>query len=466
MAFSTTKKTNLWRRIKMTISVGRVGMIPTTSVIIDEDRARENMGDLDALELNMKESGLISPLAVKDNKDGTYKLLAGERRFTVLSRNKVPEISARIYDQDLSPLEMKIIEKSENFFRKDMEYWELDKLTLEIHRMQEEIHGAVSAPGPGSAGWSMSDTAEMIGGVSKATISLAVKRAELREACPEAFEGCKTAADALKVIKKMDEAIVKQVIAKQLEDKNKNTSSTLAILAKSYIIGNTFEEIKKIPAGVFHLVEIDPPYAIKLMDVKKTEGESQYQKEEYNEVLAEYYLNGEPDGTWKGMKYLFKECYRVMTDHSWLLCWFAPEPWFEDIYKAIKNAGFETTRMCPIWVKHAGQTKNPETKLPNAYEMFFYAWKGRPAIARQRGGNIFDYSPVPAQQKCHPTERPVELMKDIYETFAFQGSRVLIPFLGSGNGLIAAHQLNMTGIGFELTKSYRDSFLVKANSLG
>ena len=448
----------------MTISVGKVGMIPTTSVIVAEDRAREDMGDLDALELNMKESGLISPLAVKDNKDGTFLLLAGERRFTVLSRNQVPEISARIYDQDLSELEMKIIEKSENFFRKEMEYWELDKLTLEIHKMQEQLHGT-TAPGPGQAGWSMSDTAEMIGGVSKTTVSLAVKRAELREALPDVFEGCKTAADAMKMIKKMDEAVVKQVIAKQVETKNENTGSALATLAKSYIIESCFDGIKKIPAGVFHLVEIDPPYAIKLMDQKKSDGESQYQREDYNEILAEVYMDGDKTGQWKGMKYLFKECYRVMTDHSWLLCWFGPDPWFEQMYQAIKGAGFETTRMCPIWVKPSGQTKQPETRLPNAYEMFFYAWKGRPAIAKQRGGNTFVYSPVPPQQKSHPTERPLEMMKDIYATFAFEGSRVLIPFAGSGSGIIAAHQLGMTGIGFELTKGYRDSFLVKANSL-
>lgn len=449
----------------MTISVGRVGMIPISSVIIAEDRARENMGDLNALELNMKESGLITPLAVKDLKNGTFLLLAGERRFTVLKQNQVPEIPARIYDQDLSELEMKIIEKSENFFRKDMEFWELDKLTLEIHRMQQSLHGE-QAPGPGQSGWSLSDTGDMIGGVSKATISQAIKRAELREAMPEVFDGCKTAADALKMIKKLDEAVVKQAIAKQIDVANKNdTTSVLAKLAKSYIIKSCFDGIKEIPAGVFHLVEIDPPYAIKLMEQKKSEGESQYLKEEYNEIPAKFYMDGDPNGQWKGMKYLFKECYRVMTDHSWLLCWFGPDPWFEQMYKAIIEAGFETTRMCPIWVKPSGQTKQPETRLPNAYEMFFYAWKGRPAIARQRGGNTFVYSPVPAQQKSHPTERPIEMMKDIYETFAFQGSRVLIPFAGSGSGIIAAHQLEMTAIGFDLTKSYRDSFLVKANSL-
>ncbi|MBE3139135.1 MAG: ParB N-terminal domain-containing protein [Thermoplasmata archaeon] len=448
----------------MTIDVGKVGMVPIGLIDVDEDRARELLGDLDSLEQNMKESGLITPLAMKSLPSGRFKLLAGERRFTVLSRNNIPEVPARIYDRDLTILEMKIIEKSENFFRKDMEFYEMDKLTLEIHRMQEQLHGTKS-PGPGQAGWSMGDTGDMIGGVSKATISQAIKRAELREALPEVFEGCKTAADALKMIKKMDEAVVKQVIAKQVESKNENTGSALSILAKSYIIESCFEGIKKIPSGVFHLVEIDPPYAIKIMEQKKSEGESQYLKEDYNEVLADIYMDGDPNGSWKGMKYLFKECYRVMTEHSWLLVWFGPDPWFEQMYKEIKNAGFETTRMCPIWAKPSGQTKQPETKLPNAYEMFFYAWKGRPAIARQRGGNVFNYSPVPPQSKVHPTERPLEMMKDIYATFAFEGSRVLIPFVGSGSGLIAAHQLGMTGIGFELTKAYRDSFLVKANSL-
>jgi len=444
------------------ISVGRVGMIKTASVVVAEDRAREIMGDLDALELNMKESGLITPLAVMDNKDGTYKLLAGERRFTILSRNQVAEIPARIYEQVLSDIEMKIIEKAENFFRKDFEFWELDKLTLEIHRLQQSIHG-VKADGPGGSGWGMADTGEMIGGVSKASVSQSIKRAELREQLPDIFDGCKTAADASKVIKKLDEAVVQQVIAKKIESKD-NSKSALSQLSKSFILKDCFEGLKKIPAGVFQLVEIDPPYAIKLMDKKKSDGESQYITTDYNEISASAYIEG--DGKkWLGMRTLLRECYRVMTDHSWLLLWFAPEPWFDSLYKEIIAAGFQTTRMCPIWTKPSGQTKQPEIHLPNSYEMFFYAWKGRPAIARQRGTNIFSYSPVVPQQKVHPTERPIELMRDIYETFAFQGSRVLIPFLGSGVGLLAAHSLGMTGVGFELTKSYRDSFLVRVHGM-
>jgi site-specific DNA-methyltransferase (adenine-specific) len=97
--------------------------------------------------------------------------------------------------------------------------------------------------------------------------------------------------------------------------------------------------------------------------------------------------------------------------------------------------------------------------------MFFYAWKGQPALNKAGRSNEFHFSPVPANQKSHPTERPIELMKEIYDTFAFSGSRILIPFLGSGNGLLAANQLGMSACGFELSKSYKDSFLVKAHLL-
>jgi DNA modification methylase len=444
------------------IDVGKVGMVPISSISVS-DRTREIMGDLDSLEANMKETGLISPLAVRDNKDGTYKLLAGERRFTILKRNEVTEIPARIYDRDLSDLEMKIIEKSENFFRKDMEYYELDKLTLEIHRMQQSLHG-VKSPGPGQSGWSTEDTGDFIGGLSKATISMSIKRAEAREAMPELFDSCKTASDASTLLKKMDEAIIKQAIAKTLE--SKTDDKLINRLSKAFIIRNFFEGIKEFPKGVIHIVEIDPPYGIDLAHTKRHDGESQYQLTDYNEIKTDIYMNGDPNGDWKGINTLFKECYRVMADHSWLICWFAMEPWFNEMYKAILNAGFKTTRMCGIWSKgFAGQDMNPQIRLASSYEAFFYAWKGQPALNKPGRANDFRFSPVPAQQKVHPTERPIELMKEIYDTFAFPGSRILIPFLGSGNGLIAAHQLGMTAVGFEMSKAYKDSFLVKVHGI-
>lgn len=437
----------------MSISVGKVAMIDLKSIVIGE-RAREEMGDLDGLEENMKSSGLITPLAVKDNKDNTYTLLAGERRFTVLRRNEIPAVPVRIYTRDLSELEMKIIEKSENFHRKDMEFYELDQLTLEIHQMQQELHG-VKSPGPNQDGWSVENTGE-ITGVTKGAVSMSIKRAEARDAFPELFDRCKTASDASKVLKNIDEAMVKQTIIQKLE--TQETNNTFNQLSKCFIIRDFFKGVKEIPDDVMHLVEIDPPYAIDLISQKKSDGVSQYTEKDYNEIAKINYP--------LFLDNLFKECYRVMTPHSWLIFWFAPEPWFETVYKAITNAGFNTTRMCGIWTKGAtGQNNNPSIRLSNTYEMFFYAWKGKPALNRAGRGNEFNFSPISPNQKTHPTERPVDLIKEIYNTFCFSGSRVLIPFLGSGSGLLAAHELGMSPIGFELSKAYKDSFLVRAHNL-
>lgn len=434
-----------------TIEVGQVKMIPLTSIEVGE-RARKEMGNLDEMEASMKERGLISPLAVKDIGNGKYFLLAGERRYMVLSKNNVAEVPVRLYNGSISELEIKSIELAENMFRKDFEYWEHDNLVREVTALQQQIHG-VKAPGPGNEGWSLKDTASMLG-ITDASVSTAIKRAEARQAFPELFEHCKTQKDASVMLKKIDEAVVKEAIAKKLEtDKSNNTFNQVS---KSYIINDFFSAVKEIPANVFHLVEIDPPYAIDLNEKKKAEGESQYIKDDYNEVDKSTYQ--------VFLAKTFAECYRVMTDHSWLICWFGPDPWFEIVYQELNNAGFATTRLCGIWTKRTGQSRRPEMHLANSYEMFFYAWKGRPALNKPGRSNQFDFSPVNPQNKTHPTERPVELMTELYNTFAFPGSRVLIPFLGSGNGIIAANELGMTSVGFELSKGYRDSFLVKLHS--
>jgi len=432
------------------MDIGKVAMISISDVEIG-DRAREEMGDLEGLEDSIKQSGLIQPLAVKENKGAKpYYLLAGERRFGVLFKNGVSEIPVRIYPSTITELEMRAIELAENFFRKDFEWHEHDKLVKEMHSLQQEIYGEKISTMSDAEGWGLKETGEAIGR-TKGSVSTAIKRANAREAFPELFSKCKTQSDASKVLGKLEEEVIKDALAKKIEAEKVEPNKQQ--LMNGYILKDFFEGVKEFPKGMFHLVEIDPPYAVDLE--KKKKGYS-YGKT-YNEIAAADY----PDF----MRNTLKACYEVMAEHSWLLCWFAPEPWFELIHDWIVDAGFSTHRMCGIWTKPSGQSMRPELHLANSYEMFFYAWKGRPAIAKPGRKNEFDTPPVPAQHKTHPTERPIELTSEMYETFAFPGSRVLIPYLGSGNGLISAQQLGMSGTGFELTKSYRDSFLVKAYSI-
>ena len=432
------------------IEVGQVAMIPLADIEIGK-RAREKMGDLNEIESSMQERGLISPLAVKriDAIGQKYFLLAGERRFLVLQKNNVANVPVRVFPDDIDEFEMKSIELAENLFRKDFEYWEHDNLVREVHALQQSIHGE-KAPGPGQTGWSSEDTAEMIG-KTKGYVSIAIKRADARDAFPELFDKCKTQRDASKLMDGMATAVIKEALVNKIQDAKGDSSD--AQLDARFIVKDFFEGVKEIPDGVMHLVEIDPPYSIDLAKAKKTEGVVGINLDGYSEIDENVYTIF--------LSETFKECYRVMATHSWLICWFAPEPWFEDVYGALCRAGFSTTRMCGIWTKGYGQSKRPEIHLANSYEMFFYAWKGRPAMNKAGRSNEFPCPPVPAQIKTHPTERPVALMKEIYDTFANPGSRVLIPFAGSGSGIFAADELGMSATGFELNKDYKNSFTLK-----
>ncbi|MBU2685938.1 MAG: site-specific DNA-methyltransferase [Gammaproteobacteria bacterium] len=231
-------------------------------------------------------------------------------------------------------------------------------------------------------------------------------------------------------------------------------------------MGDFFKFVKQVPSNSIDLVEIDPPYAIKLDKVKKREGLSNYSYGEtgYNEIQADDY----PDF----LNRTITESVRIMSEHSWLLCWFGPEPWFSVVLEILRRNKLQVRGMPCIWAKGepdetglieqtSGQTLTPMRHLANAYEMFFYAKKGDPRINRQGMTNVFGYKPVPVGQKIHPTERPKEMMQDILTTFVPEGSKVVVPFAGSGNTILAAYESKMTAVGFDLGVEHKESYVAR-----
>ena len=418
------------------------------------ERRREDYGAVDDLAKSISERGLIHPIAVQsDTGDAPFILAAGGRRYLahkLLGREK---IACRIYDHPLTELELKAIELFENIDRKDLTPQEDCNLKRDIHNLMVEIHGKKVSTTPGAEGWSMRDTANALG-KSVSSVSEDIKIAEAVDKMPHLeLEKCKTKKEALKTIERFEQTIIRGELAKRAE-KELGTDNTK--LAQSYIVKDFFEGVRDIPPGSIDLVEIDPPYAIDLPEIKKSDlsYRSNY-GESYNEVAKEVYLDF--------IVNTLVECYRVMKPDSWLLMWFAPEPWFETMYGALKGSGFQCRRIPALWVKgdNPGQCFQPSIYMGNSYEMFFYARKGQPAIKKQGRKAQFDFTPVDPAKKVHPTERPVELMEDVLSTFAWEGSRILVPFAGSGNTLVAASNLKMLPVGYDLSEEYRDAFVAR-----
>jgi site-specific DNA-methyltransferase (adenine-specific) len=253
--------------------------------------------------------------------------------------------------------------------------------------------------------------------------------------------------------------VVSAEIAKRLSEKSASTpiERTHADMCNRYMISDVFIGLRDIPDRSIDIVEIDPPYAIDLQNTKKHNNTDIALSMQYNEIEQSTYL--------RFMDTLFKECNRVMSENSWLLCWFAIEPWIEPLHNLLNSNGFKTRRLAGMWYKGDGQlqTIQPGMYLANSYEPFFYAAKGSPSITKQGRSNVFNFKTVAPQRKTHPTERPIELIQEILSTFGWEGARVLVPFLGSGNTILAASNIGMTAFGYDLVQEYKSSFVLKVH---
>ena len=427
-----------------------VKIIPLNSIWSSE-RFRKDLGEIHDLAHSIETHGIIQPLAVNrvnGPNSEPYKLLAGGRRFEACKRAGLEEVPVRIYPNELSEYQARLIELEENIQRKDLTYIEDVNLKREIHELYIKLYGRKTSTKPDAEGWSLRDTANLLG-KSHGGVSDDIKLSKAMDEFPELeWDKCKNKKEASKMLEKFQSRILRAELADRVQEVIKKEDKKLA---DSFIVGDFFEMAEKLPPKSFSIIEVDPPYSIDLTSIK-SDGVG---LDVYNEIDQHNYEDF--------LRRTAKHCYNLLSDDGWIIFWFGPDPWFQTVYEILTEVGFKTRRLVGLWVKPTGQTHNPQTYLASSYEMFYYASKGSAQITLDKRGrsNVFQFTPVQASKKIHPTERPVELMKELLSTFGIEGSRVLVPFAGSGNTLIAAHELKMFPLGYDLSREYRDAFIAR-----
>lgn len=417
-------------------------------------RYRQDLGDIEELKNSISQDGLISPVAVREMPSGGYELLAGERRLTAVTQLNWPEIEARIYEGEMDELKCRQIELEENINRKDMTWQEEAFLKRQIHNLRLEIHGKKTSTSPTAPGWSLRDTAKLMD-VTPSEISTDIKLAEAVTQFPEyEWEKCKSRSDAQKQLKKITKTLTRHDAVEAFEKTKKNKSKFLQDLANSYILGDFFQMVKKVPDNFADWVEIDPPYAIDLKQVKK-DFNGKYVS--YNEIDKNVYP--------EFLKNSLDEAYRILKPTGWLIFWFGPDPWYQIVADMIRSSGFKLFAVPGIWRKPNGQTMQPNTRLANCYEMFFYAHKGEGVLNKPGRSNIFEFAPLHESKKWHPTQRPLDLMSEILETFGPSGSQGVVPFLGSGATLLASAETSRSCIGYDNDPNNRAAYVEVVNEL-
>lgn len=101
-------------------SVGK--NIPISQIEPNPEQPRVEIGDLTDLASSIKEKGVLEPLLVKPNNDGTWMIIAGERRWRAATQAGLREVPC--IELDLDEKGVAEIALIENMQRKDLTVWE------------------------------------------------------------------------------------------------------------------------------------------------------------------------------------------------------------------------------------------------------------------------------------------------------------------------------------------------------
>jgi ParB family chromosome partitioning protein len=101
-------------------SIGKV--IPIDKIAPNPDQPRTEIGDLTELSDSIRQNGVLEPLLVKPKSDGTWMIIAGERRWRASNLAGLTEVPCIEFDIDEKTIaEIALIE---NLQRKDLTIWE------------------------------------------------------------------------------------------------------------------------------------------------------------------------------------------------------------------------------------------------------------------------------------------------------------------------------------------------------
>jgi ParB/RepB/Spo0J family partition protein len=445
----------------------RLGFIDPNGIDFGK-RFRENYEIDDEFLDSIREKGIITPITVTQQGTMRPRLVSGGRRLTAALTLKLQQIPV-LYRDCEDELDLRECELFENLHRKNLRWDEDVLLVARIHELMFQKFGVK---------WNQRKTADLIDR-SVGLISRKLELARSIEKIPALRSELTEDACVKKLRKMVETLVVKDLVARHAtqaegagasldSESDKDTEGTTqvqtdiqsdprletAIHAKShYRVGDALEGMNEmIRKGLkppITLIEVDPPYGINLQGQKK--GETTRELSRYEEVESELYPGF--------INKLCRTLYDVSPPNCRVVFWFGQE-WYSLVRKNLEDAGFSVDPIPCIWIKPSGQTNNPEKFLARCYESFFVATKGEGVPLQKRGRrNVFEFNAVPAARKYHPTQRPIELMVEILNTFAWPGSIILSPFLGSGTTLRAAYRVGMTGWGWDTNAENYPKFI-------
>lgn len=221
---------------------------------------------------------------------------------------------------------------------------------------------------------------------------------------------------------------------------------------------DAFNFLKNIETNTINLILIDPPYII-----SKDSGFSKgnISKDEYKSKYGKYTIDfGEWDKQELDLDNLFNQFYRILNPSGTLIMFY--DIWkMQEIKEIAEKYKFKQPRLC-CWNKTNPVPVNSKLNyLTNAKEYFCTFTKiSKPTFnSEYDNGDYFSDTYIypichGKERTKHPTQKPLELIKQLVLKHSNENDVVLDCFLGSGTTAVASLETNRKFLGCEINEKY------------
>lgn len=421
--------------------------IKQDAVVISPRRQRKKFPEQQREELreSILANGITHPPSFRrDVENGPLILVAGHRRYIAMADiiatgrqvrcgdftcppGEVPYTYLGVVDEDTA-FEMEL---DENIKRLDITWQERAEAEAELMERRTKQNAEKGLPPPtftAIAAEVVQREANPSTPIQGGHITQVATRIRLAEHLddPEVAKA-KTEADAVKIVRKKQEAARVQALAEKFD------AEIGVDNPHDLLIGDFRVRIKQVGTGTVDCILTDPPYGIDANSFGEQSGTGhnyEDSKEYFDQLLNT----------------LAEESYRVAKPqaHAYIFC--DPRR-FADIQISFELAGWEVWPIPIIWDKGNGMLPRPEHAPRRTYECILYALKGKKPV-RAVKPDVIRVPPV--RDLKHGAQKPVDLYVDLLSRSVVPGNTVLDCFAGSGTIFPAGNRCKVKAIGIEL----------------
>lgn len=408
------------------------------SIIIDRaNRQRKELRNIDELAQSIKQQGLIhAPVITRE-----CVLVVGERRVTAMIQLGWTSCPVK-YVEDLSDLELQLIELDENVHREDLTWQEHNDAIKRYHDIRSL-----------QPGWTHENTADAIG-MGESAVS---KHLQIADAIEKKIPGVLDApkySTALGITQR-NASRQQDTKFKDVEELVKESLNITKPLGKPQAMPenperrillenrNTLEFFAEVQTVPYNFIHCDFPYGVGTGDKQgqsaaKGFGEYDDSFDTYARLLSSFCVN----------------INNFAAPSAHLMFWFSMD-FYEMTRSELYQAGWTVNPFPLIWHKsnNQGILPDPNRGPRRIYETAFLASRGDRKIVRP----VSNVQSFPVTKDHHQAEKPKAMLEGFFKMLVDNSTRMLDPTAGSGNALAVAEKLGADfSHGIEINEEYYD----------